>query len=84
MARWPLGKAHAQGLGGSMTSPLAGQLTLGAIHGVTTRDRIGALRRANARPSKVQAPMDIGLWSDDAAQLDLLDIEMFHEPTNGD
>lgn len=62
--------------------PLAGQLTLGAIPGVTTQDRIHALRRAMALPSKPQRAMDIGLFSDDAAQLDL--IEMFHEPTNGD
>lgn len=61
-------------------APLICQTTLGHIPSVPTRDRIGALLRAKARPSKAQAPMDIGLWSDDASQLDL--IEMFQEPTN--
>ncbi len=39
-------------------------------------------RRADAgmKPRKEQKPMDIGLWSDDAAQLDL--VEMFATPTN--
>lgn len=60
-------------------SPIA-QLTLGAIPGVTTADRIGALRRARAMPSKAQVPCDIGLFGDTAAQLDL--IEMLQDPTN--
>lgn len=64
------------------SAPPIAQLTLGAIPGVTTADRIHALRRARAIPSKPQRSMDIGLWSDDAAQLDL--IEMFQDPTNGD
>lgn len=39
-----------------------------------------AQRKANAplKPAKPQAPCDIGLFSDDANQLDL--IEMFQEP----
>jgi hypothetical protein len=60
-------------------SPIA-QQTLGVIPSVTTADRIGALRRAKALPSKPQRPCDIGLFSDDAAQLDLLDTGMFQQP----
>lgn len=33
-----------------------------------------------ARPRKAQLPCDVGLFSDDAAQLDM--VEMFAEPTN--
>ena len=36
--------------------------------------------REGAKPSKPQQPCDIGLWSDDALQLDL--IECLQEPTN--
>ncbi len=36
--------------------------------------------RAGLKPAKPQKPMDVGLWSDDAAQLDL--VEMLMEPTN--
>lgn len=60
-------------------SPIA-QLTLGAIPGATTADRIGAVLRARATPRKPQQPCDVGLFSDDAAQLEL--IEMFQDPTN--
>lgn len=64
-----------------MTAPSPiNQLTLGAIPGVTTADRIHALRKSRATPSKPQRGMDIGLWSDDAAQLDLLDMGMFQQP----
>lgn len=63
-------------------APPIAQPTLGAIPSVTTRDRIGAVMRAKALPRKPQLPCDIGLWSDDAAQLDL--IEMFQQPTNGE
>ncbi len=36
--------------------------------------------QAGMKPRKEQKPMDIGLWSDDANQLDL--VEMFATPTN--
>lgn len=36
--------------------------------------------RDGTKPSKPQKACDIGLFSDDAAQLDL--VEMFQEPTN--
>jgi hypothetical protein len=41
-------------------------------------------RKADARlqPRKPQQACDIGLFSDDAAQLDL--VEMFQQPTNGE
>lgn len=41
-----------------------------------------AQRKASAplKPTAPQAPMDVGLFSDDATQLDL--IEMLMEPTN--
>jgi hypothetical protein len=41
----------------------------------TAPDRAAALRRRAAaplRPSKIQAPCDIGLFSDDATQLELM------------
>lgn len=38
--------------------------------------------RAGTRPRKPQMACDIGLFSDDADQLDL--IEMFQDPTNED
>lgn len=56
------------------------QTTLGAIPGVTTADRIAAARRAKAMPMRAQQPCDVGLFSDDADQLDL--IEMLQQPTN--
>jgi hypothetical protein len=49
----------------------------------TGADIAGALqRKANApiKPRKPQAPCDIGLFSDDADQLDL--VEMLQTPTN--
>jgi len=58
-------------------SPIT-QHGLGCIPQITTADRIGALRRAKAIPRKPQQPMDVGLFSDDAHQLDL--IEMFQQP----
>lgn len=61
-------------------APLIGQTTLGHLPSISTKDRIGAVLRAKARPSKAQQPMDIGLWSDEAAQLDLLDMSMFQQP----
>lgn len=61
------------------TKPLVGQMTLEAIPGVTTADRIQAARKVKTT-RKVQQPMDIGLFSDDAAQLDLLDMGMFQDP----
>ncbi len=36
--------------------------------------------QAGLKPAKPQQPCDVGLFSDDAAQLDL--VEMFQEPTN--
>jgi hypothetical protein len=51
----------------------------------TAPDLAGALQRAAdapIRPSVAQVACDIGLFSDDASQLDLL--EMFQDPTNGD
>jgi hypothetical protein len=54
------------------------QTTLGAIPGTTTADRIRAARQARSLPAKAQRPCDIGLFSDDAAQLDL--IEMLQQP----
>ncbi len=36
--------------------------------------------RAGLKPAKPQQPCDHGLFSDDAAQLDL--VEMFQQPTN--
>lgn len=65
------------------SGPPANQTTLGAIPSVTTADRIHAIRRARALPRKPQQPCDVGLFSDDAAQLDLLDIEMFQQPVEG-
>lgn len=38
--------------------------------------------RAGLKPAKPQKPCDVGLFSDDAAQLDL--VEMFQDPTNGE
>lgn len=38
--------------------------------------------REGAKPSRPQKPCDIGLFSDDADQLDL--VEMFQTPTNGE
>ncbi len=47
---------------------------------------IGGLLRLKAaapiRPRKPQKPCDVGLFSDEADQLDL--VEMFQDPTNGD
>ena len=63
----------------SRTSPMS-QTTLGAIPSVTTKDRIQAQMRANRLPRKAQLACDIGLFSDDAAQLDLLDMGMFQQP----
>ena len=60
------------------------QTALGSIPSATTADRIRAARQARALPAKAQRSCDIGLFSDDASQLNLLDIEMFQEPTNGD
>jgi hypothetical protein len=51
----------------------------------TAPDLAGALQKAAdapIRPSVAQVACDIGLFSDDASQLDLL--EMFQDPTNGD
>jgi hypothetical protein len=36
--------------------------------------------RTGLKPRKPQEPCDVGLFSDEAAQLDL--VEMFQEPTN--
>lgn len=63
-----------------MTRAPVSQPTLGAIPSVTTADRIGAVLRARATPRKPQLACDIGLFSDDAAQLDLLDMGMFQQP----
>lgn len=63
-------------------APLIGQTTLGHLPGVSTQDRIGALLRAKARHSKAQLSCDIGLFGSDRDQMDLLDMEMFHDPTN--
>jgi hypothetical protein len=38
--------------------------------------------RASIRAPKAQLPCDIGLFSDERDQLDL--VEMFQDPTNGD
>jgi hypothetical protein len=60
-------------------SDLPGQGTLPEC----VKDRTGlAMKRAAEplRPSKPQKPMDIGLFSDEASQLDL--VEMLQPPTN--
>lgn len=55
-----------------MRSDLPGQLSL-----PDTGERMGELARRKAaaplRPGKPQAPCDIGLFGDEAAQLDLVD-----------
>lgn len=58
-------------------APLTGQTTLGHLPSVSTQDRIGAVLRAKARPSKAQLSCDIGLFGSDRDHM-----EMFQDPTN--
>lgn len=62
---------------------LPGQLTM--LGGDPATDAKAVAERewhAPLKPPKSQKPCDVGLFSDDAAQLDL--VEMLQDPTNGE
>ncbi len=64
------------------TGPEGTCIRCGFLNRLATDQRTVAERKwqAGMKPRKEQKPMDIGLWSDDANQLDL--VEMFQQPTN--
>ena len=61
-------------------SDLPGQTDLPSCDHEPSRLLLQRKADSPLKPGKAQLPMDIGLFSDESAQLDLC--EMFQEPTN--